>query len=236
MTQERQKSDRSANQAQKDRPMVVVHNSISLDGSVVGFEVDMALHYRLAGTFGAQAHLIGSDTAIAGIKQFGSKKEKISDRQRPHDTLPPWVLIDSKAKLHSKLHAFRNTGFGGDPIVVVSKSTPRTYLNYLKTRDYRYHVAGQRQVNLRAALRLLHEKYNVKTLLVDSGPGLVGALLDKGLVDQISLLIVPRLVTTKPLRLFSKARQNIVLELQHQETVENGLLWCRYAVGKNQPT
>ena len=42
------------------RPEVIVHNTVGLEGSVAGFEVDLGLHYEVAGTFGAQATLIGS--------------------------------------------------------------------------------------------------------------------------------------------------------------------------------
>jgi 2,5-diamino-6-(ribosylamino)-4(3H)-pyrimidinone 5'-phosphate reductase len=51
-------------------PKVVVHNSISLDGSLTGFEPNMQLHYKIAGDYRADANLIGSKTVSAGIELY----------------------------------------------------------------------------------------------------------------------------------------------------------------------
>ena len=214
------------------RPVTILHNSVSLDGSVVGFEVDMATHYRLAGSFGAEAHLVGSSTALTGIEQFGGLRSEVeADRRRPADSgRPPWVVVDSGARLLGKLHAFRGSEFGGDPIVLVSEATPRHYLEYLAERDYRSHVTGRERVDLGAALGLLARSYAVETLLVDSGPGLNGALLAAGLIDQISLLVVPTLVGSRALPLFGRVQGGLDLELIHQERIEPGSVWLHYRV------
>ena len=39
---------------------LIMHNSISLDGSFTDFEVNMGLHYQIASTYKADASLIGS--------------------------------------------------------------------------------------------------------------------------------------------------------------------------------
>ncbi len=51
-------------------PKVVVYNSVSVDGAIKDFDVDIALHYEVAGAIGAQAMLAGSDTAKSGIEIF----------------------------------------------------------------------------------------------------------------------------------------------------------------------
>jgi 2,5-diamino-6-(ribosylamino)-4(3H)-pyrimidinone 5'-phosphate reductase len=42
-------------------PRVIMYNSISIDGSVKDFELDIGLHYELADKIKADAHLIGSE-------------------------------------------------------------------------------------------------------------------------------------------------------------------------------
>ena len=49
----------------------IMHNSVSLDGSFINFDVDMGLHYQLASRFKADAHLIGSETVRAGGELYG---------------------------------------------------------------------------------------------------------------------------------------------------------------------
>jgi len=64
---------------------MIIHNSISIDGSLTGFMPDMALHYKIAGDYHPQAHLIGADTVITGQEMFGQgiPEEMPSDLERP---------------------------------------------------------------------------------------------------------------------------------------------------------
>jgi len=53
------------------RPRVVIHNAVSLNGVLSGFEIDLGLHYRLAGRLGCDATLrhrplTGSRAALEG--------------------------------------------------------------------------------------------------------------------------------------------------------------------------
>ena len=50
---------------------IIIHNSISLDGSLTGFMPDMELHYKIAGEYNPDAHLIGSETIIKGTEMSG---------------------------------------------------------------------------------------------------------------------------------------------------------------------
>jgi len=69
---------------QKMKTEIIIHNSVSLDGSPTGFMPDMELHYQIAGDYRPDAHLIGSDTVIAGF--FCT----INPTQNPrHTGLPP---------------------------------------------------------------------------------------------------------------------------------------------------
>ncbi len=47
---------------------IIIHNSVNIDGSLTGFMPDMGLHYKIAGEYKLDAHLIGSETIIKGTK------------------------------------------------------------------------------------------------------------------------------------------------------------------------
>ncbi len=51
-------------------PKVVVYNSVSVDGAIKDFDVDIGLHYEVLGQMGADALLAGSATARSGIELF----------------------------------------------------------------------------------------------------------------------------------------------------------------------
>ncbi|MFH1351983.1 MAG: RibD family protein [bacterium] len=218
------------------RPKVIIHSSISLDGSLLGFEVDMQQHYHIAGSYKADIHLIGSNTIKAGIEMFCPKipKEIKSDFVKPErdKNLPFWVIPDTKGKLKGLHHINRRFEFCKDIIVLVSKSTPKDYLSYLKERNYDYHIAGEKQVDYTQALELLVKQYNAKTILTDTGKILNCILLNKGLVDEISLLIHPVIVGKNQYTLFSEVNKNIKMELINTKTMGGNKTWLTYKVKK----
>jgi 2,5-diamino-6-(ribosylamino)-4(3H)-pyrimidinone 5'-phosphate reductase len=122
-------------------PKVVVYNSVSVDGAIKDFDIDVALHYEVADLIGAQSMLVGSDTAKTGIELF----LKTVPAEQPSDILKPtikddersyWAIADSRAKLQGLLHVYRQSGYGKDVILLVSATTPKGYLEYLKARNY----------------------------------------------------------------------------------------------------
>ena len=154
-------------------PKVIIHNSISIDGSLSSFEPNMELHYQIAARYKPDVHLIGSNTITAGIELYGDSvpPEKTSDFEKPkrNKSLPVWVLIDSKGKLEGMLHTCRRFDMCRDVIVLVSKKTPQRYLRYLDQRQYDYYCVGYDSVDLRKGLNLLSKEYHVKTILTDTG-------------------------------------------------------------------
>jgi len=216
------------------KPKVIVHSSISLDGSLLGFEVDMQQHYSIAGSYKADIHLIGSNTIKAGIEMFCPKipKESKADFVKPkrNKNLPFWVIPDTKGKLKGLHHINRRFELCRDIIVLVSKSTPKDYLSYLKERNYDYHIAGEKRVDYTQALKFLAKQYNAKTILTDTGKILNCVLLNKGLVDELSLLIHPVIVGKNQYTLLSEIDNNKNLQLVKTKVVGKNKLWLVYEI------
>jgi len=158
-------------------------NTISVDGSIKDFELDLGLHYEVAGKIRADAHLIGSDTARIGVELFTENvpPEEPADFAKPVikavENRPFWVLSDAKGKLKGLLHVFRKSCYCKDVIVIVANKTPKDYINYLKERNYNIIIAGDENIDFRSALDRLGTHYNVKTVMTDSGGGLTSALI-----------------------------------------------------------
>ncbi|MFC1986262.1 RibD family protein [Chloroflexota bacterium] len=221
------------------RPKIIMHNSLSLDGSFTDFEVNMGLHYQVAGTYKADANLIGSNTIKTGIEIYGGEipPETESDFKKPDRSiaLPYWVIVDTKGITKGLLHTCRSFEFCKDVIVLISQNTNDDYINYLKERNYDYLVCGNKYIDFEKALSALSTKYGIKTILVDSGPTLNGLLLRKGLIDEISLLVSPILVGSKSDKLLAHLNNgstNTNLKLLACEGVETELVLLRYEVLK----
>ena len=213
-----------------------MHNSISLDGSVIGFEVNMGLHYQIASGFKPDLYIVGSNTAKLGVDMFMAEvpAETKDDFKKPDfdpgDKRAYWVIPDSRGKMKGLLHTMRNSEFGKDVVILASRKTPDHYIKHLDERDYDYYIAGEDQVDFKEALNLLAKKYPARTILTDAGPILNCHLLELGLIDEISLLISPVMVGKDSLDVFAKLDKSINLNLIQQKTYENDYIHLLYRV------
>jgi 2,5-diamino-6-(ribosylamino)-4(3H)-pyrimidinone 5'-phosphate reductase len=217
-------------------PKVIVHNSISLDGSLTNFEPNMGLHYQIAGNYTPDAHLIGSNTVKVGVELYGEEVplEERGDFEKPEraKSLPLWVIPDTTGALKGLLHTCRRFEYCKDVVVLVSEETPEDYLAHLRERSYDFHVVGKRHVDLKLALELLSEKYKVKTVLADTGRILGNLLLEQGLASELSLLVHPVIVGKEAYTMFGNIGKGINLKLVRQEALGKGYVWLVYKVAK----
>jgi len=215
-------------------PRVIIHNSISIDGSLTSFEPNMELHYRIAGDYKPQAHLVGSNTVEAGVRLYerGVPPEDEKDFKKPErsESLPFWVIPDTKGMLKGLLHACRRFEFCRDVILLISETTPKEYVEHLRERDYAYHIVGKNRVNLADSLELLSAKYNVKKVLTDTGRILGNLLVEQNLVSELSLLVHPVIVGRKSYKIFGDIKKSPRLRLYRKEVFPKGYVWLAYRV------
>lgn len=226
--------------ADNKKTRVVMQNTISLDGSFINFETSqevMGLHYQIVGSFGKVLYLFGSNTAKVAIEMFGGLTPETKDdfkKPQKNENLSYWIVVDSEAVLKGKLHFYRRSEYCRDIIVLVSESTDKSYVDYLKEREYDFIVTGEKQVDLKKAFDILSEKYKTSTILVDSGRGLTNVMLNQGLVDEISLLVLPVIVGAKSENLFRNITKQIKLEGINERVFSNGCIQLRYKVQKQE--
>ncbi|MCM2465437.1 dihydrofolate reductase family protein [Methanoculleus oceani] len=219
-------------------PEVIIHNSVSLDHAVRGFDVDLGLHYGALLALEAGAVLAGSATAKSGIELFMdiTQPEEESDRHRPEvrpdDPRPVCVIVDSRGVLKNLLHFYRNMEHTKDVIVLVSETTPEDYLDYLREREYPFIRRGAERVDLRGALRELGERFGITRVVSDSGPDLNDVLVREGIADTISLIVHPVVAGEGEKKLFGRVGGRVALELRKAVPMEQGTVHLVYAVKK----
>lgn len=220
-------------------PRLVIHNSISLDGSTTGFTANLDVHYGILGSYEPDAMIVGSNTAKTGTQFFCQKipPEEEADFKkpeiRPEDTRAYWMIADSRGILEGLMHVFRRSEYSKDVIVLVSEKTPEPYLNYLKERNYDYIQTGAERVDIRKALEVASERYGFKLVVSDSGGILNSILLEQGLADEISLVLTPEIVGKNGTNLFRGIEKSgIQLELVRNEIVEKKYVHLVYRVLK----
>jgi 2,5-diamino-6-(ribosylamino)-4(3H)-pyrimidinone 5'-phosphate reductase len=214
-------------------PKIITHNAISLDGSISGFSIDPDKYYAIAESYHPDAMLVGSSTAKSGLEMYsdGIPDERPADFVKPRiteeDKRPYWVIPDSHGLLQGRLHIFRRFEYCKDVIVLLSEKSPESYVKYLMERNYDVIISGHEEVDLKKSIEILAQKYSCEVILTDSGGNLNKALLEEGLVDEISLIINPTLVDQRHLKLFRNlelTRKAIQLELIKTDVLEGQVL------------
>src|SRR5215469_6445978 len=91
--------------------------------------------------------------------------------------------MDTRAEIYQ--HRF-------SPIIVLTSGmAPKKRLRELQGIADEVKVFGEKEIDLRAALQWLREKWNVKRLLCEGGGGLHGSMVRAGLIDELHLTMCP---------------------------------------------
>jgi 2,5-diamino-6-(ribosylamino)-4(3H)-pyrimidinone 5'-phosphate reductase len=105
----------------------------------------------------------------------------------------------------------------------------------LRDKGISYVVAGQESVDLARALEQLGEHFGIRTLLLEGGGHINGGFLEAGLVDEVSLLLVPGIdgrhgMPTVFDGIHASRKHAVPLKLSSIERRDKDALWIRYEV------
>ena len=232
------------------KPYVICHMMPSLDGrlrterwGLTGSA--MAAYDRLANGYRCDAWLAGRKSMEGYAK--GHFKGRSGNRARvPRvDFVVPrekgqqlGIALDARGKL-----AWQHADAGGDPlVVVVGKDVSDAYLRALRETGISYVIAGERgNLDLARALDTLRRKFGVRRLIIEGGGTTNGAFLRAGLIDELSLLLVP-VADGRPgepalfdaVRPPLPARALAHLSLTSVKREVAGMLWLRYRVRRTK--
>jgi riboflavin biosynthesis pyrimidine reductase len=180
------------------KPYVICHMMSSVDGRILPDRWhpsvdDRGVYERLHNELGCEAWLVGRVTG----QEFASREAPYPsytgaplDRENwfMHKQADAWaVVLDAGGKI-----AWGRSDVGGDPLVVVlTQAVSDTQLAGLREDGVSYIFAGEREIDLAAALEALNHELGIRRLLLEGGGAANGALLQAGLVDEFSLVIAP---------------------------------------------
>jgi 2,5-diamino-6-(ribosylamino)-4(3H)-pyrimidinone 5'-phosphate reductase len=209
------------------RPRVVIYDAVSVDGSIEGFEPDVGLFYKIAGRIGEDCTLAGCDTLLAS-EPDAEGAPPLAQRQ-DGDSRPLMAVVDSRGRFRG----YRNVlafGVWRGAVALCAAATPLEHLDYLRSAGVEIAVIGADRVDLPAALEWLAADHAVQLVRVESGGLLNGALAQRGLVDEVHLLIHPVLAGSG--RSFYRPKDGHVLPLKllSSEEQEHGALYVRWEV------
>ena len=105
----------------------------------------------------------------------------------------------------------------------------------LRKQKISYVVSGSSSADLTRAVKLLSEHFGIRTLLFEGGGHINGGFLEAGLVDEVSLLLLPGIDGRHHIPAIfdgvaDSKRTAVPLRLKSVERREGDALWIRYEV------
>ncbi|MGF6771851.1 riboflavin biosynthesis pyrimidine reductase [Paraburkholderia sp. GAS199] len=139
------------------------------------------------------------------------------------------ISIDPQGRVAWK----SNTALNSHVVEVVTEAVSDDYLAYLQSIGVSYVFGGKTEIDLKQVVQTLADELGVKKLIVEGGSRVSGAFVNEGLVDEVSVLIIP-LVDGRSEHPSSfeipmdKWRAPTYLSLTSIEKLEHDAIWLRY--------
>jgi len=161
-------------------------------GKLPGAKDGADLFETTAASFGIGAWLVGTTT----MDEFDGPKVKlpragkpIARRDHVADKNAKRLAIGADAK---GVLRFRESEVDGDHVVLlVTDRVSNDYLAHLQSAGVSYLFCGKQRIDLHVAVRKLGSAFHLRKLMLQGGGKFNGAMLQAGLVDEISQVIVP---------------------------------------------
>lgn len=222
------------------QPTIICHMMSSVDGRSLtdGWHLDFAsdLYESTAESFNADGWICGRVTMqeISHSKDYpkGMAKQPIprTDHFAVRDASQYAISIDPKGLVGWK----SNTALKSHVIEVLAESVPDDFLAYLQSINVSYVFGGKEDIDLAHVVETLARELGVKTLIVEGGSHVSGAFVNAGLVDEVSVLILPLVDgRTEHPSSFEVAmdawKKPAYLKLKSVEQVAHDGVWLRYS-------
>ena len=225
------------------RPRVICHMAASVDGRIVADKWPDAPAVRreyeqIHSTYAADAWMCGRVTMepfAGGLRSDAEVAREYAGNAREDFVAPGAhesfaVAIDPRGRL-----AWESNDIDGDHVIaVLYERVSDEYLALLRERGVSFVLAGKNDVDLALALEKIGARFGVRTLMLEGGGRINGGMLAAGLIDEVSILLVPvadgRVGTPA---LFDIERSGAALRHLSLETVErrsDDMIWLRYRV------
>lgn len=227
------------------KPYIICHMTVSIDGKVTGSFLNQAEcepaieeYYSLNREFPAEAFACGRVTMTESftggwypdLQPFQNATVARTDYIAVADAKRYAVAFDRKGSLGWTASVIDDDdpGYGDAHIVeVLCEDVPDAYLAYLQHIGVSYLFAGKAEMDLNLALVKLHDRFSIKTLLLEGGSEINGAFQRAGLIDELSLVQAPLVADSAGKSLFDGGTLENY-KLKEAKVLADGALWLRY--------
>ena len=190
-----------------DRPYIICHMVTSLDGKVTGDFLGkdaygglIEEYYRIHREYGADGFLCGRVTMEGSFPQppasltvyEGPSIERVDHIAERASFYA--VAIDPQGKLWwgSRAISDPDDGYDGAHIIeVLTQNVSDAFLAHLRDKGVSYLFGGKNELDITFVAQKLKRLFGIETLLLEGGGIVNGSFLQEGLIDEISLVVIP---------------------------------------------
>lgn len=182
------------------KPYVVCHMMSSLDGHALTNGWDRPFKKRVSDLYELLAQEFKFDAWICGRVTM----QEISHGENYPKGLAkaPVPRIHYFAKRDAEMYAVSidphgkvawksNIALDSHVIEVVTEIVSDDYLAYLQSIEVSYVFGGKVEIELERVVAILADELGLKRLIIEGGPTVSGSFINAGLVDEVSMLILP---------------------------------------------
>lgn len=224
------------------KPYIVCHMMSSLDGHALTDGWDRPfkkkvsdLYESLAQEFKFDAWICGRVTMqeISHGDDYPKGMAKASIPRTHHFAKRDAQVYAVSIDPHGKVAWKSNVALDSHIIEVVTEGVSDDYLAYLQSIEVSYVFGGHSEIDLERVIAVLTDALGLKRLIVEGGPTVSGSFVNAGLVDEVSVLLLP-LVDGRgehpasfeiPMEAW---KAPTYLSLTSAEVQDGGAVWLRY--------
>jgi riboflavin biosynthesis pyrimidine reductase len=237
-----------------DRPYIICHMLTSLDGKIIGdyLEEERAAYFidqyeKIHERYDCKAWICGRVT----MEEHFTFGHQLDLKQENVPTLPRTdyvasknaesyaIAVDPSGKLGWTSNSISdgNSSRTGNHIVeVLTEQVSDAYLAHLQQLGISYIFGGKEQLNFTVVVVKLKKLFAIDQILLEGGGFINGSFLNEGLIDELSLVIVPiadgasNSLTLFETSSYLKKQPPVNFYLKNIEKLDDDGLWMKYVI------
>ncbi|MGI4847761.1 MAG: RibD family protein [Janthinobacterium lividum] len=224
------------------KPTIICHMMSSLDGHALtdGWERPFKksageLYETLAQQFEFDAWVCGRVTMqeMAHGEDYPQGLAKTAIARTNHIAQRDAKVLAISIDAHGKVAWQKNQVLDSHIVEVVTEAVEDDYLAYLQSIGISYIFGGKTEIDLAHVMEVLATQWGRKRVVVEGGPTVAGSFIQAGLVDEVSVLLLPlidgRGDHPASFEIAPPAwKAPSYLTLQSAQVQEGGAVWLRY--------
>lgn len=222
------------------KPHIICHMMMSVDGRI---DCDMVAklkgvdqYYETLNELNTPATLSGRVTAeleLALKGKFEPKNNEIFGKEnfsKKKSANNYEIIVDTKGTLLWN----DDSEYEKPHLIIMSEKVTKDYIEYLDSKNISWIVCGKDKIDLKRAVEILSEQFNIERMSVVGGPAINSSFLENGLLDEVSIVIGLGVDGRKDMPSifdgFNMDKSVVHLKFKTAKVFETGAVWLRYNI------